>query len=84
MAAPSRCRHVPPGCHIDRWASDRNRANVALDEPLVRSTTPRLDKPLELREGKTPDSADTAQVGRVYPKPPRCSPVGDANGVRIP
>ena len=25
-----------------------------------------------------------AQVGRVYPKPPRCSPFGDENGVRFP
>jgi hypothetical protein len=25
---------------------------------------------------------EPAQVGRVHPKPPRCSPFGDANGVR--
>ena len=30
------------------------------------------------------DATSPAQVGRVYPKPPRCSPSGDANGVRLP
>ena len=27
---------------------------------------------------------EPAQVGRVHPKPPRCSPLGDSNGVQTP
>jgi hypothetical protein len=50
---------------------------------LPRLTTPPswLLKPLELHEGTT-TRRSPPQV--VYPKPPRCSPDRDANGVRSP
>ena len=34
--------------------------------------------------GGAPQRLEPDKVGRVYPKPPRCSPFGDANGVRLP
>ncbi len=83
-AAPSRCRCVPPGCHIN-WAGCGPKMGpmsslVVFGKPLVRSW---LLKPFELYEG-TLTRRSPAQVGRVYPKPPRCSPIGDANGARNP
>ena len=57
---------------------------VVLDNSLARPLLPRgSSTPLDLREG-TSTWRSPAQVGRVYPKPPRCSPDGDANGVRPP
>ena len=49
MAAPSRCRHVPPGCHIDRWA----RIGTG---PTSRSTSPSSDR---LPHGSTSPSSNT-------------------------
>ena len=31
-----------------------------------------------------PQRNQSDKVGRVYPKPPRCSPLGNANRVRLP
>ena len=65
-------------------AADRRRGRSRARQ-LPRSTTPPswLLNPLDLSEG-TSTRRSPAQVGRVYPKPPRCSPDGDANGVRNP
>jgi hypothetical protein len=57
------------------------RADVVFGKPLVLPRPSWPAKPLELREG-TLTRQSPALVGRVYPKPPRCSPVGDANKVR--
>ena len=85
-AAPSRCRRVPPGGPIHRGRD----ADGAL--PRVRQA-PRLPRhivnPFAVRQAPRatrgqPDAESPAQVGRVYPKPPRCSPFGDENGVRFP
>ena len=64
--------------------SDRNRANVALDEPLVRSTTPRLDKPLELREGKPPTRQTQRRWGGSTPNHPAALQSGMQMGSESP
>jgi hypothetical protein len=71
------------GClrlHYEHGAGDPGRLVTA---PTCSS------KHLTLGANTSPSSEGTqrvepAQVGRVHPKPPRCSPFGDANGVRNP
>jgi hypothetical protein len=53
------------------------------------TTPPARARTLRSAPPQAPSSEGTqrdepAQVGRVHPKPPRCSPFGDASGVRNP
>ena len=78
-AASSRCRIVPV-----IWPRSGGGA------PTSRTTTPsptrHITNSLATPSSYTgaPDAESPAKVGRVYPKPPRCSPAGDENGVRVP
>jgi hypothetical protein len=85
--APSRCRPDRPVGLIDRWATD-----LVGDAYFVYGFSPHTDsgtsststRSLGPRASRGPPDGESAKVGRVYPKPPRCSPSGDANGVRFP
>jgi hypothetical protein len=78
-AAPSRCRIVPViwprsggGAPTSRTASPSPTWHITNSLATPSSYAGALD------------AESPAQVGRVYPKPPRCSPAGDENGVRLP
>ena len=67
------------------WTSGLEGAYFAYGQPLaalgiIYSFSGTLSEPLE----GAPQRHEPAQVGKVYPKPPCCSPLGDANGVRLP
>ena len=76
---------------FDRWARSTGGPrigpgeNAYLGKPLADpGTSPTRGTSTYELPGSNPNGTSPAQVGRVYPKPPRCSPFGDANGVRLP
>ena len=90
VEAPSRCRCVPSGCHI-HWAGrcPETGPYLAYSKPLAHPALQGFANPLAAPQAPRAtrghsDGASPAQVWRVQPKPPRCSPVGDANEVRFP
>ncbi len=68
---------------INRWAMDREGAYLVYGKPLADSCT-NLAFAFEPPEGASRQHEQEPQVWRVYPKQRRCSPFGDANGVRLP
>ncbi len=82
--ATSRCRHVRPGARSTGGHGSDQGENAYHGKPLADSGTSPTREPLPTSYRRYPDGTSPAQVGRVYPKPPRCSPSGDANGFRLP
>ena len=78
-AAPSRRRTVP--VIWPRSGGGAPTSRTASPSPAWHITNS-LATPSSF--ARAPDAESPAQVGRVYPKPPRCSPAGDENGVRVP
>ncbi len=82
-----RCRSVPVGCHIHRAGCGLETGpylayGKPLADPAHRQAPRFFTSPSSYarasRRGKS------SEGGRVYPKPPRCFPVGGENGLQFP
>jgi hypothetical protein len=76
-APKSQALGVRHGSRLPRVPTPSQRART----PPARASTPR-SAPSQAPRGTQRDEA--AQVGRVHPKPARCSPFGDAKGFQTP
>jgi hypothetical protein len=80
------CRGSETGTHRDHWVKPLAWSSPstcsAWPEPLA-ARAPRGPS-LLIKDSEHPTQRVQRRWGRSYPKPPRCSPFGDANGFPFP
>ncbi len=80
---PSQRARTPPArASTSRSAPSPARASTSRSAPSPARASTSRSAPSQAPRGTQRD--EPAQVGRVHPKPPRCSPFGDAKGVQTP